>query len=351
MTVDDILARKREVLAQRREAQEKLERGEGDQFDLFMLEEELQDLNAQLRSLRGGPKAQRATSSALSMDRGQYEEWLTADRDEEMHAEHQTYIHAVKNGANVLTARQREIFDLWQEGVPETEIAQRLGIDKSTVSRTLKRAKGRLREEAERLARKLRLQSAAVFDLSDRDVARVILSCLTSHQAVCIYLYYGEWLNLRDCGELLGIDHTAVLRTVQRGLRAIQDTVNCETFALDNADALSDLAYELYVEQGGARDVLPEPAKHHGGWARRKMGRRPGRKRDLRPVPLCVVRTSDGYVSENGKAHQSLMRPMSKLLSLLFELRAKGTLYRWLEKLFQKVTRKRIRGKEHVAVR
>ena len=324
----------------RREELEAQERGEGDNFNLFFLNEELADLNAQLRSLRGGYRAGGHTNSQLTMDRGQYMDWLAADRDDEMHEAHQTYIDAVKNSAAVLTERQKEIFDLWQDGMNVTQLAERFGVDKSTVSRTLTRAKARMKREAEHLAKQLRLESMTVLDLSDRDVAKVILSCLTSHQAVCIYLYYGEWLNLRDCGELLGVDHTAVLRTVQRGLCAIQSTLRCGAFTLDNADALSELAYELYVEQGPPGEFKPLAEKQRKLWARRKLGYMVP-KRTKQAVPaLCTVRTSDGLMSESGKAHNSLARPMSRLLTLLFELRRRGPLFAWLRKLFQKITKK-----------
>ncbi len=47
--------------------------------------------------------------------------------------------------AEDLTARQREVLLLhYFENVPQTEIASRLGIHKSSVSRTIKRAKQRL---------------------------------------------------------------------------------------------------------------------------------------------------------------------------------------------------------------
>ena len=335
MTVDEILTRKRELLMQRRE--------ETDNFALFFLNEELRDLNAQLRSLRGAPRAQGRTNSGLTMDRERYLRWLSDERDGEMAEAHGVYLDAVKNSAAVLTARQRELFDRWQTGESVTALAERFGVDKSTVSRTLTRGKARLRREAETRARTLRLDGGAVFDLADTEVARVLLSCLTSHQAVCLYLYYGEWLNLRECAELLGVDHTAVLRTVQRALRAIQSTLRCGEFTLDNADALGDLAYALYVEAGMPADVEPEAAKT--AWARRKLGHTAPVKRQASPPALCTVRTSDGLVSARGAAHRSLERPMSRLLTLLYALRARGPLYRWLTRLFEKITKKRGEGK------
>ena len=343
MTVDEILARKQKVLEMRRAELAAQERGEGDNFNLFFINEELNDLNAQLRTLRGAPRSVgKATNSQLTMDRAQYQNWLESDRDEEAHAAHKAYIDAVNSSASVLTERQKEIFDLWQNGMRLKDIAARLGVDESTVSRTLTRGKARMRKEAEILAKKLRLESLTVFDLADRDTARLILSCLTNNQAVCIYLYYGEWLNLRDCGELLGVDHTAVLRTVRRGLHAIQDTLRCGEFTLDNVDALSDLAYELYLEQGVPESVDAAPAKkrRRKQWARQLRGYAPSKPKYTK-LPICTVRTSDGLIGRSGVYHNSLIRPMSKLLMLLFELRAKHVSLRdWLARLFAGLTKK-----------
>lgn len=332
MKADDILARKRELLEMRR-AEEA--RAEPDNMALFLLNEELADLNAQLRSLRSAPRAAGTTHSEQALDRAMYREWRTAERDDEMREARRAYFEALKGSAEVLTPRQAELFDLWQRGLGVTELAERYGVAPSTVSRTITRCKARMRAEAERLAKALRLEGGTVFDLADREAAKVILSCLTAKQAVCLYLYYGEWLNLRECGELLGVDHTAVLRTVRRALRAIRDTLRCDAFTLDNADALSELAYELYVEQGPP-EIAP---RAEGAWGRKRLGyrARDGRRRDARataPPVLCTVRTSDGLVSGRGRAHDSLSRPMSRLLSLLLTLRQRVCVRDWLARLF-----------------
>lgn len=331
MTVDEILSRKRGLLARRRE--------ETDSFALFFLNEELRDLNAQLRALRGAPRARGTTNSGLVMDRERYLRWLSDEREDELREARGVYLDAVKNSAAVLTERQRELFDLWRGGMSVTALAERFGVDRSTVSRTLSRSKARLRQEAEARARALRIKDGTVFDLADENVARVLLSCLTSHQAVCLYLYYGEWLNLRECADLLGVDHTAVLRTVQRALRAIQGTLRCGEFTLDNADALGDLAYALYIEAGMPDDVPREEPR--AAWARQKLGCGTPVKQEASPSAPCTVRTSDGLVSVRGAAHRSLERPMSRLLTLLYELRTRGPLYRWLARLFGKITKKR----------
>ena len=329
MTAEAILARKRALLERRRTAE--------DDFARRLLDEELRDLNAHLRSLRGTKRAPAASRGGFAVDRAQYLRWQSDERDDELRQAHRVYLDALRESAAVLTPRQRELFALWQEGAGAAEIAADLGIDRSTVSRTLARCKARLREEAQTRTKTLKLEGLAVFDLSDREVARAILACVTARQAVCLYLYYGEWLSLRDCAELLGVDHTAVLRTVQRALRAIRDTLRCGEFTLDNADALGDLAYELYVEAGLPEDAPPE---RKTAWARRTLARRRGKAKAASPA-VCTVRTSDGLVDCRGAAHRSPERPMGKLLRLLYDRRERGGLYRALAWLFEKITRKR----------
>ena len=341
MMVDDILVRKEELLAQRREEEA---RAEPDNFTLFFLNEEIADLNAQLRTLRGAVRSLGATTSGFSMDAAAYQTWTRAVREDEAERDaHSVYVETMKDSADVLTQRQQEMLDAWQDGTSVTKLAERFGVDKSTVSRTISRCKARLRAEAETRGRRQKLEGLVVFDLSDRGVAKVILSCLTAHQAVCMYLYYGEWLSLRDCGELLDVDHAAVLRAVQRGLRAIQDTLRCGAFTLDNVDALAELAYELYVEDeispALARPPLSGEARRATGkrgkarWARRSIGYQP-----KKPTVSVTVRRSDGQT--RGTKGGMAPRSMSRLMRLLFEKRLSGrTLLDKLKRLFRKLTK------------
>lgn len=353
MTIQDILVRKKEVLDQRRLEQQRIDDGIGDEFELGLLDEELHDLNAQLRSLRGAPRSIGTTNSGLSMDRQQYKDWLAAENDDDWHNEHQKYIDALKNSVAVLTPRQNEVFELWQNGMNGQDLADRLRLDRSTVSRTLARAKSRLKAEANRISLTNRLDGMTVFDMADRDVAKTILACLTPHQTVCMYLYYGEWLSLRDCGDLLGSDHTAVLRTVQRALWNIQDTLRCGTFTIDNVDALGDMAYELFMQSGPPDETTMkhEPAKSDV-WARKALGYDiPNRGRARRHVNdhrtnMSLldyrIKTSDGMVDTGGKPHRSLIRPMGKLLSLLYTLREKYNIGKWLMSLFRPFNKKKL---------
>lgn len=328
MTVEEILARKRELLDARRT--------ETDRFSLFFLNEELADLNARLRSLRRGTQAQGAVRGDPAMDRAQYLDWRSSERDGEMDAARAACLDTLRRSAEALTPRQRELFEAWRSGERVTALAERYGVDKSTVSRTLTRCKARLRAEAESRAGALRLPDGTALDLADAETARVVLSCLTSRQAVCLYLYYGEWLSLRECGELLSVDHAAVLRTVRRGLRAIRDTLRCGAFTLENADALGDLAYALYVEAGMPDELPEEPPK--AAWARRRLKRgTPVRKAG--PSAKRDVRASD--VLPGRAPRRPPERPAGRLLALLYALRRSGPLYRYLTRLFERITKKK----------
>ena len=89
MTIDELKARKRELMARKKYELELQERGEGDNFALFMVNEELLDVNAQLRAIVPAGKGVhfgrkgRASSSLdayaqNSGDRQQFIKWARA---------------------------------------------------------------------------------------------------------------------------------------------------------------------------------------------------------------------------------------------------------------------------------
>ena len=55
MTIDELRARKQELLAREKYEVELQEQGKGDNFALFMVNEELLDVNAQLRAIKVEP--------------------------------------------------------------------------------------------------------------------------------------------------------------------------------------------------------------------------------------------------------------------------------------------------------
>ena len=52
-------------------------------------------------------------------------------------------------------------------------------------------------------------------------VLEAVLSLLTPRQQLYLYLYYGEWLSLREIGRLLRVDHASVLRSIRCGLERL----------------------------------------------------------------------------------------------------------------------------------
>ena len=143
MTIDELRARKRELLARKRHELELQARGEGDNLALFMVREELGDVNDQLRALTAG---RRREDTALDGEIDEGRARLTA---------------AAVHGLELLTPRQRELLELYLSGRNIPQIAGDLGVNKSTVSRSIAKAKKKLREEAERAMTEARLRGEA----------------------------------------------------------------------------------------------------------------------------------------------------------------------------------------------
>ena len=79
MTIDELKARKKVLQARKKEELELQAAGQGDNMALFMVEEELIDVNAQLRSLTPGRRVggkERRQSGDWAPDKQQYVDWL-----------------------------------------------------------------------------------------------------------------------------------------------------------------------------------------------------------------------------------------------------------------------------------
>ena len=180
-------------------------------------------------------------------------------------------LKAVTRSWEILTPKQRQIMELSQAGATQEQIAIRLGVNKSTDSRTLGRAKRSMREEAERSLQEQKLD-ARHLDMADPATAKVILSAMTPKQAVYLYLYYSEWLSLREISELTKTDHSTIYRTICRALRNIGSVLGYQETVLENMDSLDDLAYQLYSEIQDQDDIVP-PEMYGLGLGNRPTGR------------------------------------------------------------------------------
>ncbi len=262
VTIDELRTRKRELLARKKYELELQAAGRGENLALFMVNEELMDVNAQLCALSPGRHVgARRVSGAWVADRRPYEEWRQAETalDEEISEGRALMRWAAVRGMEKLPPRQREMMKLLQSGLSQEEIAGTLGVNKSTVSRTLARAQRNVRRETERICAAARLRAGTVnVDLTDPFAAKTVLSALTPKQAVYFYLYFSEWLNLREIGALVGKDHTVILRALGRALRNIGTALGGREAVLENPEALDELAYQIYCDMAAHPERLPE---------------------------------------------------------------------------------------------
>lgn len=317
MTIDQLRARKRQLLDRKERELQLMREGRGDNMALYILEEELLDINDHIRAIdprqrqRGHRKAAAGDQAA---DRQQHLNWLGRDGGDNR-ADLTAMARAVADCDLYLDRRQQEIFDRWRGGESVTQIAARLGVDKSTVSRRLAAAKAAIRQGLELAGtggETLRLS------MSDPAGASAVLACVTAKQAVYLYLYYGEGLSLRETAALTGVDHAAVSRGVRRGLEAVSRATGYREVVLDDMEVLGDLAYDLYREGFDPPETAPPPAQGTD-WGRRALGKGPRERRPTEPRPVTVqaVRRKPG---EPGLLLRALMERagLRKILAALF---------------------------------
>ena len=262
MTIDELRARKQELLARKKYEMELQEQGQGDNFALFMVNEELLDINAKIRSLspaRGVGRRGRVTHSEFSSDKQQFIDWTREDADavQELDEARSMMRNMLRTGIASITGRQRQILLLWSDGLNQTDISERLGVHKSTVCRTLKRAQYNAKRITEARMTVEQFRDENRLDLSDPEVGKLIISTITPHQAVCFYLYYSERMSVREVGRLLQIDHSTIVRTIQRALARISDVLGESINVLENVEDLDDLVYLIYCNLCERYDGLP----------------------------------------------------------------------------------------------
>lgn len=120
--------------------------------------------------------------------------------------------------------------ELLDQGKRRIEIARDNGKDKSTISRTIKRGNNRLERSTKAAYAILRDQAKwngediTIIDLSVPEVMESVLNVLTKRQRLYLYLYYGEWMSLREIQSLCGLEsHTCILRSIRSAIGRIED--------------------------------------------------------------------------------------------------------------------------------
>lgn len=240
-------------------------------------------------------------------------------RGEDNNAAKARLLRALRRGRAVVSPRQREMLSLYLSGKSASEIAQQLNVSVSTVSRTLARAKQTLNRVEDDLHHEEQRETASRLDLSSPETARYVLSHLTETQATYIYLYYGEWLDMRSIGALLGVDHSSVCRTLHRAAAKIRalcsDSGNAE---LHGVDALEPMLYALY-QQHAADELIPERAK---AAARRayvsEYRRRQEEKLDDAALPPSIWEQEKHRTVAQSRLLRALMEASEKTHSTVF---------------------------------
>lgn len=260
MTINELKARKKELLARQKEELALQAEGRGDNLALFMVEEELLEVRAQLRALtpgkRIGSKGSRKASD-YNLGRKQYWEWLEKDQDSSEEGVLDT--HTIAQGVlaearTLMTERQWEVFELWTHGLSCEKIGERLGVNASTVTRTLGRGKARMQELAN--MREI-VKGDLSLDMSDPVALKAVLSCITETQLVYLYLYFGEFLSAREIEKLLSRDQSTISRTINRALDRIRQVFGVEDLTLRNMNVLGDVAYRFYLANSELEDPPP----------------------------------------------------------------------------------------------
>ena len=350
MTIEALRARRAQLREQKRLEQELIDRGEGDNMALFMVNEELLEVNAQIRSLtssrRIGSRTTSADAAKLSVDRALYQTWLQSQGEEEDCSQREVLQKILDGCEDLLTEKQLLYMTMWSSGSTMEAVGVRFGVSKSTVSRVITSAKHRLQAaaEAQEAAQRLDLRQ---IDLSDRDAAKRLLAALTPKQAVYLYLYYGEWLSLREIAALVGISsHQSVMVSIRTGLRNLGRVYGCDALTLRNMAALDELAWQIY-QTIDPEQLLPEEERRR---MRRRMAER-SKYRYIRSDQLPKITIEHGgpapamvqAVWMHARPHTTPGHP-GRLLTALLErqrsMRADGrSLLAWLTSVFSHLTK------------
>lgn len=139
-----------------------------------------------------------------------------------------------------------------------------------------------------------------------------------------LYLYYGEWLDMRSIGALLGVDHSTVCRTIHRAAGRIRALcTDGSGVELLGVDALEPALYALY-QQHAADDLIPERAR---AAARRATASGAQKRQERTPDRALITAPIWGQRRHRAAAQSRLLRALEDAAaqrtgSLLARLRA-----------------------------
>ena len=282
----EVKARAQELRARKAELEAALAQTPEDaltmRLELARIQEDLVDCARELRELMPRHKVSYKTTWAgvegRRWDQLQYKTWAELEGAEEQDGptERDLMRQAVQIAREQpVTSKQAEYLAAADGGDRAAEIAREKGRDRSTVSRTLQRARTKRERDAWAIYTLLEKRTSTgmlVIDLADPDTLRAVLDLLTQKQQVYLYLYYGEWLSLREIGELFGVNHSVVLRSIRAALERLDQLLAGQEVKVRGLDALEERLIthfnraELEAEAPSGRS-RPSASRSHTGSA------------------------------------------------------------------------------------
>lgn len=271
----EVKTRAQELRARKSELEAALAQAPDDirsiRLELARIQEELVDCARRLRELMPRHKVSYKTTWAGVEGRRwaqmQYQTWAELEGAEEQDGPTEQdlmrqAIHTARE--QPVTSKQAEYLAAADGGKKAVEIARENGKDRSTVSRTLQRARTKMERDTRAIYTLLGKRTSTgmmVIDLADPDTLRAVLDLLTNKQQVYLYLYYGEWLSLRDIGDLFGVDHSVVLRSIRAALERLDRLMAGQEVKVRGLDALEEQLIAHFNRVELEAENFREPAR------------------------------------------------------------------------------------------
>lgn len=263
--IDELQKRRQELLAQKEFELERQARGEDNELELLVINEELLDVIAQIRALSPaswkwghGRLTRNITEfekSRSSIDRELYSAWMTEtwSLDDEIDDERARLRKVAASAMELLTPRQREFLGFYANGMNCTQIASKLGLDRSGVATTMRRAKRSAKEAADWL-----MNGGQIISLKDPGVMKKVLVALSPWQAAHFYLFYSEGWTVQQVADLTGNMTANIDRYTRVARYNLGAALGGGNFALTHTEALDKPAYRMYCELKAHPELIPE---------------------------------------------------------------------------------------------
>ena len=217
VTAKDLEREKEALLERKREAVRDF--GE-DSLEVQLIYEELTAVNYALGYFKQGSRRGKERYNRVrkkSVERQLYEKWTYGENTNE--DDRRKMLEVLERGKKFLTPHQTELMTMrYSKGMKVAEIAEQVGINKSTVSRTIKRAEGKLKRVAkENLIAGLMEEHVSLREMrKDPELREKMLRVLTETQRRYFELYYFHGISMADIADRFGIEKSTVSRTVGR---------------------------------------------------------------------------------------------------------------------------------------